>query len=175
MGGQWVPLFTSVQPNSLVVPTGQTIELPADSDYDAISVQGTLKVSRSHPTKLRFLDLQILDGGTLDIGTQSDPVLQPVEFIVKDAPFDTTLDPWQWGRGILCLSNWMACGRDLDRTWARTTGALKQGDVTVTLSEARPTWRIGDQVLIPDTNQLYYNTTTNKLPRSEQPFSVVIC
>ena len=90
---EFVPRFATYLPNVLVVRPGQTVTLPSDSTWDAIEVAGTLVVSRAHDTKVRFTHLTILPGGRLDAGTDTDPLLRAVEFIVRDVPIDTSRDP----------------------------------------------------------------------------------
>jgi hypothetical protein len=54
-------------------------------------------------TRLRLVTLQGHCGSTIEIGTESDPILAAYNatIIIKDVPFDTTIDPAQYGHGIV--------------------------------------------------------------------------
>ena len=123
-----VPRFTAHYDNTLIVPAEHTVVLPPDSDYNAIEVSGTLKVSRDYDTRCRFVVITVLPGGTLDMGTAADPVLRRVEFVVKDRPLLTGtderpgVDPYQFGNGILIFGQWVAHGRQLDRRQGASVG-----------------------------------------------------
>ncbi|HMJ86577.1 MAG TPA: G8 domain-containing protein, partial [Vicinamibacterales bacterium] len=138
-------------PRVLTVPVGQTIEPAADSTFDCVEVAGTLKVSRTRDTVLRFTHLFVLPGGVLDIGTQADPIptTRRVEFIVNDVPLNVTLDPFQWGNGLLNFGRRDVWGAP-KLTWTTLTDSLGATQRTVTLSEDPTGWRVGDELLFPD-------------------------
>ena len=87
----------------LIVPPGETVELDSISTYDYIEVSGTLRVSRLHDTTLTFTHLIVMPDGSLDVGTPADPVPCGVRvvFVVRNVPIDTTVDPYQWGNGLV--------------------------------------------------------------------------
>src|SRR6202049_906647 len=64
IGPEYLPRRTDL-PNTLIVPSGQVVELAADATYDYIEVAGTLRVSRARDTTTRFTHLVILHGGKL--------------------------------------------------------------------------------------------------------------
>lgn len=152
-----IPRFVSLYTNTLVVAEGEEFVLPSDSDYDAIEVGGTLKVSRDYDTICKFIHLTILPTGLLDIGTVDDPANKKVEFIVKDAPLSAENDPNQWGNGIINLGTFMAYGNKLDKTWVRME-EVEAGATEIELEEVPAGWKVGDTLLIPDTQQLRYGT-----------------
>ena len=137
---------------TLIVPSGQTVELPEDATYDYIEVAGKLKASRVHDTKLRFTHLVVLPGGTLDIGTQADPIPcdRAVELIVRDVPIDTTKDPFQWGNGLVNFGRQTRVGCS-KIAWVEAAGSLAAGSTTAALTTAPSGWQAGDELLIPDT------------------------
>ena len=174
--GDFVPRFATLPGNHLVVPAGATVELPAESQFDAIEVSGTLRVSRQHDTLCRFTHLQVLPGGTLDMGTTADPVLRNVEFVIRDVPLDVVDDPYQWGNSIFNLGTWTACGRSL-RTWT-TMNEVQAGATIITL-DVPPDWQVGDELLIPDTRQMltwpwyqFQYPYTSVAPRRESPVRI---
>ena len=169
--GDRVPRFDNVIPgNHLVVAAGETFTLPPDSTLDAIEVAGTLKVSREHDTVCRFTHLQILPGGKLDCGTEADPVLRSVEFIVRDVPLATGTvehpgpDPFQWGNGILCFGEWRMHGRSLT-PWVTFPGA----DAGATGIPVPADWRDRDSLLLPDVRQI----TATAPVRRESPVNLL--
>src|SRR5262245_15854541 len=67
IGPEYVPRRMDL-PTKLIVAAGRTVELPDDATYDYIEVAGTLRVSRTHDTWVRFTHLINLPGGTIDVG-----------------------------------------------------------------------------------------------------------
>lgn len=151
IGPEFVPRCQTL-PATLVVPAGKTIEAASDSTWDCIEVAGTLRVARTHDTVLRFTHLLVLPGGTLDVGTQADPIPadRRVELIVRDVPIDTTRDPFQWGNGLLNFGRQDRCGAQ-KLAWTTLTAEVKAGATTLTLAEDPQGWRVGDELLVPDT------------------------
>lgn len=156
-----VPRFANLPQyasSRLVVPASTTVTLPPDSDYDAIEVSGTLRVSRDYDTTLRFVHLTVLPGGTLDVGTVNDPVLRKVDFVVKDRPLLTGTsgnlgpDPEQFGNGILVFGAFFTHGQAISKTWTTMQPAVA-GATTITLSQP-VNWQVGDELPIPDTRQM---------------------
>jgi hypothetical protein len=152
--GEFVPRFATFFPNVLVVPAGKTVTLPASSTFDAIEVAGTLRVSRSYDTSVRFVHLLVLPGGRLDVGTAEDPVLRRVEFIIRDVPIDTKRDPFQWGNGIVNFGAQTRVGRQLARTWTELTEDAPAGATMLTLAEVPGGWQVGDEIFLPDMRQM---------------------
>src|SRR5215831_19135951 len=150
IGPEYIPRRLDL-PTKLIVPAGKTEELPPESTYDYIEVAGTLRVSRTHDTALQFTHLINLPGGTIDVGTQADPIPcdRRVEFIIRDVPLDTDKDPFQWGNGFVNF------GRDSrvgcrKTSFVEATGALAAGATEITLATAPVYWQPGDELLIPD-------------------------
>jgi Viral BACON domain len=151
IGPEYVPRRTDL-PSKLIVPAGQVIELPADASYDYIEVAGTLRVSREHDTFTRFTHFVILHGGTLDAGTQADPIPcdRKVEFVIRNVPIDTAKDPFQWGNGLVSFGRQTRVGCS-KTAWVEAAGSILSGASTVTLASSPSGWKVGDELLIPDT------------------------
>jgi len=150
-GNEFLPRRTDL-PRTLIVPSKQIVELPEDATYDYIEVAGTLKVSRARNTITRFITMVVLPGGTLDVGTQADPVpcnLQ-VEFIIRDVPLDTAKDPFQWGNGLINFGRQTRVGCH-KTAFSESAGAIVAGATTLTLAAPPIGWQVGDELLIPDT------------------------
>ena len=151
IGPEFVPRRLDL-PKTLIIPAGRTVELPDDTAYDYIEIAGTLRVSRARDTHLKFTHLINLPGGTLDVGTQADPIPcdRHVELIIRDVPIDTAKDPFQWGNGLLNFGHQTRVGCR-KTSFVETTDGLRAGAVEITLATAPTNWQVGDELLIPDT------------------------
>jgi hypothetical protein len=150
---EYFPRFATYLPRVLLVPAGQTVTLPADSTWDAIEVAGTLRVARDRDTVVRFTHLTILPGGTLDAGTASDPILANAWFIVRDVPMDVIRDPYQFGNGLINMGRQSRVGR-VTTHLVEASGDIPSGATSIAL-QAPADWRVGDELFLPDTRQLY--------------------
>jgi hypothetical protein len=151
IGSEYVPRRLDL-PTKLIVPAGQTVNLPTSGTYDYIEVAGTLRVSRSTNTTVSFTHLIVLPGGVLDVGRVDDPIPCGVQvlLIVRNVPIDTTKDPYQWGNGLVNFGRQTRVGC-AKTAFLETAGDLHTGDTHVTLSSGPSGWAVGDEVLIPDT------------------------
>src|SRR5262245_44677645 len=157
-------------PQRLVVPTGQTVTAPPDSTWDCVEVAGTLRVDRTHDTVLRFTHLIVLPGGMLEIGTTKEPVPaeRHVELIVRDVKIDPARDPFQWGNGLLNFGRQSRVG-----SFKTPTVVIEDalaGATTLRLTTSPQGWRVGDELLLPDTQQ---PATTKTRPRREARVTIL--
>jgi hypothetical protein len=150
---EFVPRFAGSLTKVLVIPPGESVTLPADSTWDAIEVSGTLRVSRAHDTTVRFTHLLILPGGRLDAGTEDDPVLGRLEFVIRDVPLDVGRDPFQWGNGIVNFGTQTRVGRRVGATFTELVGDAPAAATTITVADAEG-WSVGDELLLPDMRQI---------------------
>jgi hypothetical protein len=166
IGPEFVPRRTDL-PATLIVPAGQTVELPDGATYDYIEVAGTLRVSRTRDTHVRFTHLINLPGGTIDAGTQADPIPcdRRVEFVVRNVPIDTAKDPFQWGNGLINFGHQtrVGCGKT---AFLEATDSLPAGATHITLASPPVNWQVGDELLLPDTEQ------PAPAPRREAPVTI---
>jgi hypothetical protein len=151
IGAEYIPRRTDL-PRTLIVPAGKTVELPEQATYDYIEVAGTLRVSRTHDTQLRFTHLINLPGGTIDVGTQADPIPcdRRVELVIRDVPIDTTKDPFQWGNGFVNFGHQSRVGCR-KTAFIEATDSVAVGATEITLASPPVNWQVGDELLIPDT------------------------
>lgn len=154
--GDPVPRFSSHGGQVLIVPAGETVTLPVDSTWDAIEVAGTLKASEG--SKLRFQHLTILPTGTLELPKSG-------EWIIKDVPIDTEVDPFQIGNGILNYGTWKAQGEP-KTGWSHMQPA-ETGAMSISVVDAIG-WKVGDELLLPDTRQISGTTPI----RREAPITI---
>lgn len=155
IGTEFVPRFLDLQ-NVRQVHAGETFELPADSTWDYVEVApgGTLRVSRVHDTVFRSTHVFVLPGGTFDVGTEADPIpcTRHVDLVIRDVPINLARDPFQWGNGLLNFGHETRVGC-AKLAWAPLRAELSAGATTITLSVPPAGWVIGDELLIPDTDQ----------------------
>lgn len=162
----FVPRFLGL-PKVWQIPPGSTEEALPDSTWDYIEVAGTLRISRTRPTKLTFTHLFILPGGHLDCGMDeaNDPIPAGihVEFIVRDVALAAT-DPFQWGNGLLNFGRRDMCGAP-KRAWSKATTGLPKGSTSVTLTDDPVGWAVGDALLVTETR-----IVPAAIPRQLNPF-----
>ena len=151
IGPEYIPRRPDL-PKTLIVAAGKTVELPDDIAYDYIEVAGTLRVPRTRDTHVKFTHLINLPGGTIDVGTQADPIPcdRHVELIIRDVPIDTAKDPFQWGNGLINFGHQTRVGCR-KTAFVETTDSLQAGTTEITLGSAPVNWQVGDELLIPDT------------------------
>ncbi len=154
-------------PTTLIVAAGRTVELPDNATYDYIEVAGTLRVSRTHDTQVRFTHLINLPGGTIDVGTQADPIPcdRRVEFVIRNVPIDTAKDPFQWGNGLINFGRQTRVGCR-KTSFLEATDSLSAGATRITLASVPVNWQVGDELLLPDTAQ------PAPTPRREAPITI---
>jgi hypothetical protein len=153
--------------------------LPGDGDVVAISTDTTViydVVSDAHVNTvsieaggdLRFrtdTDTQIIVGnflvkpdGNLEVGTESDPVAANVtaKVIIANQPVDLSVDPMQYGTGLIGLGNVTMYGEQ-KTGFVRLAVEPVAGDTTLILDQPVAGWHRGDQLVLPDTRQLEWN------------------
>jgi hypothetical protein len=166
IGPEYVPRRPDL-PKTLIVPAGGTVELPDTATYDYIEVAGTLRVSRAHDTQVRFTHLINLPGGTIDAGTEADPIPcdRRVEFVIRNVPIDTAKDPFQWGNGLLNFGRQTRVGCR-KTAFLEATNGLAAGATRIILASVPEHWQVGDELLLPDTAQ------PAPTPRREAPVTI---
>jgi hypothetical protein len=153
--------------------------------YDVVSTQavdtvsilagGTLQFRTNVNTQLTVVNLMVLPGGTLTVGTVAQPVSAAVsaQIVFADTPLDLTKDPSQYGHGLLGLGNVFMAGAQHNTTFVKLASEAHAGDTTLTLAQAVTGWQVGDKLVLPDTHQLgsleRAGTYTNYVPQWETP------
>lgn len=135
-----------------------------------IQMGGALRFDPAVNTRLSVGTLLVRHEGTLEIGTENQPIFQTVtaEIMIRDIPLDTGTvadpgtDPEQYGTGIIGL------GKVTMHGTVKTSGANSRlavepriGDTTLTLEEPVTGWQPGDRLILPDTRQLDWNERGN--------------
>jgi hypothetical protein len=169
IGPEYIPRRSELA-KTLIVAAGRTVELPEDSAYDYVEVAGTLKASRVHDTTLRFTHLVVLPNGTLDIGTNADPIPcdRKVELIIRDVPIDLAKDPFQWGNGLVNFGRQTRVGCT-KTAWLEAADSIAAGARSITLASTPSGWQRSDELLIPDTRT---PSPATRDPRREPPIAI---
>ena len=132
-----------------------------------IGAGGALTIDVSRPTKLTVETILMLGGQFVRLET---PGAHVFELLIRDTALDTTVDPEQYGHGLVVLDGSVTLsGAARTPTFVRLAIEPRVGDTTLTLGEATSGWRVGDRLVVPDTRQLKWNETkTNYQSQTEE-------
>jgi len=144
--------------DKVAVGTGRTImyDVASDAILPCVEVRGKLSFKPDVNTRLRVVNLTVMEGGTLEVGTTAAPIADSMtaEILVPDTPFDEAVDPAQVGNGIESLGVVTMHGAVKKPTFVRLKDAARAGQTTLTFEEPVSGWRRGDRIVLPDTRQL---------------------
>ncbi len=133
-----------------------TYDVASDAALECIEVGGHLRFDTGADTRLEVVNLMVLEGAQLEIGTADQPVPPGVtaEIIIADRAIDRDLDPTQIGTGIESLGKVTMHGSIKAPTFVRLAGEAVAGATVLLLDEPVTGWKPGDRLVIPDTRQL---------------------
>lgn len=175
IGVQYIPRRLDLPPARVKqILAGQTYTPGADETWDYVEGAGTLKFDRTRNTIFRVTTLINLPNGTLDMGTQADPIPCGVkaEIIFRNVPIDPTKDPFRWGNGLVNFGKQTRVGCAKTEK-AEAAGSVNAGAITITLAAPPPAdWKVGDEILLPDTTTPIFSTPTNSAPRRESKATI---
>lgn len=80
------------------------------------------------------------------------------EVVFADAAINTTLDPYQWGHGLILLGDVSILGKP-KTAWRHLATEALAGATTIVLDAAPTGWQVGDKIVLPDTRQLAQMST----------------
>lgn len=128
---------------------------------------GELRFNPAANTQLQSGDIVVFAGGTLVIGTVTQPIGDDytAQVILRDLPFEN--DPKQHLRGIVVVDGAFSVhGHALPETFIRIAAEPLQGATTIhlTTSALAAGWRVGDEVLLPKSSQCPIATTQGTCP-----------
>ncbi len=111
-----------------------------------------LSFSTTESTQLRVVTIQVLTQSTLQIGSTQSPIESDVncEIVFRDTPFDTNIDPAQYGHGILAFGKVEICGSIVATPFMRLSREPRAGDSSLEFTTPLQGWTIGDEIIIPD-------------------------
>jgi PKD domain/G8 domain len=115
----------------------------------------TLTFSTTKTTQMYVVNLMVLQGGELDIGTQANPIPTNVTATVVwiNQPINTTLDPEQYGNGLIVLGTMNTYGA-VKAAYVTLGLNAHAGDTVLQLASPAAGWQVGDKLQLPDTRQL---------------------
>jgi PKD repeat protein len=156
------------------VMPGTTVTYDVNSEVAlntvAIQASGSLKFRPDVNTNMVVGNLEVLPGGYLEIGTASNPILGNVmaNIDIANQAIDTTLDPEQFGTGLIVLGKMTSYGAQ-HTPYVGLSQEAHAGDTVLHLASAVTGWRAGDKLVLPDTRQLDYNQHgSNYVPQWEE-------
>ena len=116
---------------------------------------GQLSFSTTENTRLTAGTIQVLKNATLEIGSLAQPVETHAKALIifKDRPFDYTLDPAQYGNGLIVFGNLKIHGSPHPSPFVRLDTEVLAGDTLLSLGTPVIGWKVGDELIIPDTRQ----------------------
>lgn len=125
----------------------------------AVQANGRLLFRTDVNTKLTVINLLIMEGGELRIGTAANPVAANVkaEVVFADVALDLVNDPAQYGNGLIALGKVTMYGAVKNQTFGTLATEPHAGDTTLALSAPANGWRVGDRLVLPDSRQLRNN------------------
>ncbi len=107
----------------------------------------TLTFSTTTRTQLNVVNLVVLQGGTLDIGTQANPIPANLTATVMwvDQAINTSTDPEQYGNGLIALGTVNTYGA-VKVPYVTLAQNANAGDTVLYLASPATGWQVGDQV-----------------------------
>ena len=144
------------------IEPGTTVSYDVDDTTDAaplntVIVQSgaTLTFSTTTNTQMYVVNLMVLQGGTLDIGTQANPMPVNVTASVvwANQPINTNIDPEQYGNGLIVLGTMNTYGT-VKAPYVTLAQNANAGDTVLHLASPATGWQVGDKLQLPDTRQL---------------------
>ena len=142
-----------------VVSISHTVRFDSTGDVSVIGIDngGTLRFSTTAPTLLRVGTLMVLPGGTLEVGTEANPVEPWVtaQIVIADRLLDQISDPDQFGTGLIVVDGTVTIRGALKQpTFVRVAAEPRAGHTTIAFDAPVTGWRVGDRVFLPDTRQV---------------------
>src|SRR2546425_4153403 len=139
--------------------TTVTYDALADASIACVGVEGALRFRSDINTRLRVGTLLVKPSGELTVGTAASPIASSAsaEIVIANQPLNTTIDPSQFGTGLIGLGTVTMHGSAKTPTFTRITSEPRTGQTTLTLAGPVSGWRIGDRLVLPDTRQLAAN------------------
>jgi hypothetical protein len=141
------------------IAAGTTVTYDADSTavLSAITIQpgGTLQFATNINTEVIAADYLVLPGGTLNVGTQANPIAPNVTTLIETAnqTINTTFDPSQYGDSLIGLGNITIYGA-YKTPFVQVAVAPQAGDTALYFEQPVTGWQVGDELYLPDTRQL---------------------
>ncbi len=161
---------------SILAGNTVTYDQVSDLAIKTVAIQDGAKLQfrTNGNTRLAVVNLLVMEGGELEIGTASNPIPSQytAEVIFPNQAIDTSKDPSQYGNGLLVFGKVTMHGTKLNSTFIRLAAEPKAGQTTLALSEAATGWRVGDKLYIPDSRQLDWNEQGDNFRTQSETLSI---
>ena len=159
---------------SIAGGTNVTYDVVSTAHLNTVTVQAasTLTFRTDKSTEIIVGNFEVNPGGTLIVGTPSNPIQSDVrvQIIIADQAIDLANDPQQFGTGLIVLGNVTMSGSPMSSTFVRLATEPKAGDTTLVLSQPVTGWHVGSHLYLPDTRQLAWNQLgSNYVSQNEHP------
>jgi hypothetical protein len=126
-----------------------------------VGVEGALRFRSDIDTRLRVGTLLVKPSGELTVGTAGSPIASSAsaEIVIANQPLNTTIDPSQFGTGLIGLGKVTMHGSAKTPTFTRIASEPRTGQTTLTLAGPVSGWRVGDRLVLPDTRLSWLRTS----------------
>ena len=140
---------------AIAAGTTVTYDRQSDADLACVNVFGQLTFRSDISTRLTVGTMTVMPGGGLQIGTIGSPVAAGVtaEIVIADRPFETGVDPEQYGTGLIGFGRVTMHGATKAPTFVRLAAEANPGQSGLSLSAAVSGWQTGDRLVVPGSNQ----------------------
>jgi hypothetical protein len=151
-----------------------TYDLNSTVALNTVEVQGggDLHFRTDINTQIIVGNFLVLFGGSLEVGTKTTPIASNVfaNILIADQANNTTIDPMQYGSGLIVLGSVTMFGAARTPTYVALATEPHAGDTTLTLAQPVTGWQAGDEIVIPDSRQLTLQQQSNYLAEYDDVF-----
>ncbi len=134
-------------------------DVASDVKIGCVDVRGQLSFKTDANTRLKTGNIMVWDEGAMEIGTPANPMAATAvaEVVIADQKIDRKMDPAELSRGIEVLGRLTMHGAVKLPTFVRLAEEPRVGQAELRLEQAAPSWKVGDEIVLPDTRQLREN------------------
>jgi len=124
----------------------------------SVQYEALLSFKTDSDTSLLVTNLLVLEGGTLMLGNNENPIQSGIicKVTFDDTPLDSVNDPSQYGNGLIVLGKIISYGKETPNTFIRLAKSPQRNETTLSLVQSTVGWNVGDKLVLPDTHQLNY-------------------
>jgi hypothetical protein len=139
---------------NVLIPAQLSVSLDTTTNpVHTVRVDGTLQFANNQDTNLLVDTLVVNVGGSLVIGTASNPIAAADRAQItftSNGPIDTVWDPNSLSRGLISAGNVTMYGARTTAYVSLSRDALV-GSTTLVLSQTPTNWQIGDEIVLGGT------------------------
>ncbi len=137
---------------TITIPMGLSVTVDGKlaANFKSIAIDGTLRFATNVDTELRVDTITSSGMGTLEVGTQANPIIPEVTARIVFADLgaiNKAVDPKQLGRGAVLAGQTTMYGAEKTHRITVATFPVV-GDSTLQLSSTPMGWRVGDELVI---------------------------